>query len=269
MNNAMNTAFTAILAAIAICAHAEEDFSFVYRGRINPAGVTMPATVPVTYSLYKDANGGDPAWTGTEAVRPNSDGLFQCMLSGDGVAAAFTNANARFLGVSINGEAEQYPRQEIFAAPVVDRSIMADQLMPGGTVDTMDTSAIWAKNATFGSLTVTGNLKLEGGSASITISSASLENDTCSLRLKKGERVSIFRNSAPDSFEFNSLNTGTRMFHTGSGGFVTVMSKDRNYWDNSDGVPCVTWAVGSGDVYPPFNVGHPVKVYFYPFGASN
>ena len=270
MNNTMNTAFTAILAAaIAVGASADEDFAFVYRGRINPTGVTIPATVPVTYSLYKAASGGDPVWTGTETVRPNSDGLFQCTLSGHGIAAAFTNDNARFLGVSINGADEQYPRQEVFPVPMADRSVMADRLMPNGTVGTLDTHAIWAKSATFGSLTVNGNVKFEGSDSAFTVSSASLENDACSLRIKKQGKVSVFRNSAPDGYEFNSLNTGVRMFHTDFGGVVTVMSKDRNNWDNSDGVPCATWAVGAGDVYPLFNVGHPVKVYFYPFGASN
>ncbi|MBQ1429769.1 MAG: hypothetical protein IIZ06_08890, partial [Kiritimatiellae bacterium] len=74
---------------------------------------------------------------------------------------------------------------------------------------------------------------------------------------------------APQSYLFSSIYVNKPMFYTSSGGLVTVMSESRDDWDKSDGVPCVTWAVSPGNICPPFSVTHPVKVYFYPFGAAN
>lgn len=246
------------------------DFAFVYRGRINPVGVVMPETVDVVFSLYRDAEGGTAEWTARKTVRPNADGLFQCALSGDGLASAFTNVHARYVGVAVGGGGEQYPRQEVIATPLAEKAVQAESLMAGGMVGTLEASSFSAQTVTFAGVDVRGSLKFDGTNATFTVGQAKFGAGGGSLALKKSPgSVSIFRPAPPESYEFSSLNTDATMFHTDVGGVVTLMSKSPDSWRDSDGVPCVTWAVEAGDVHPPFSVGHPVKVYFYPFGTAN
>ena len=256
----------ALLSLAAAAASAADGFSFVYRGRIDPEGATMPETVQAVFSLYAEQNGGSPAWTATNAVRPSANGVFQCELGGDGLAAAFTNAGARFLGVVLGDGEEQHPRQEILAAPLAERVGTVDALASGGSVGTLDAPEVVARSAVFRDLRVDGALSLEGSGAALQLTRAAVSG-TLALR-KGGGTVSVFRDAKPDSYELTGLSTDTILFHTDSGGIVTVLSAP-GHWGDSDAVPCACWAVPPGDVRPPFDVGHPVRVYFHPFGASN
>lgn len=255
----------ALLSLAAAAASAADGFSFVYRGRIDPEGATMPETVQAVFSLYAEQNGGSPAWTATNAVRPSADGVFQCELGGDGLAAAFTNAGARFLGVMLGDGEEQHPRQEILAAPLAACAATTGRLVPGGSVGTLDAPSVVAANATFHTLQVDGPLDLSGAGAALRVD---WTNVSGTLRLRRSGRVSVFRDARPDSYAFESLSTDTALFHTDSGGVLTVLSNP-SHWGDPDAIPCACWAVPPGDVYPPVDVPHPVQVYFYPFGASN
>ncbi|MBR3221959.1 MAG: hypothetical protein IKF72_06945 [Kiritimatiellae bacterium] len=256
----------AILAAFSHCALGAEDFAFTYRGCIN--GTSIPRHVDVQFALYDRAAGGTALWTATNSVMPATNGFFQCELAGDGLAAAFTNANARFLGVSIGGEAEQYPRQEVFAAPLVDQAESAASLAPNGSAERVYVTNLCAQTMSLGWLDLYGNLVFTKPTSSLTLTYAR-NWDGSTLILKKGGEVSLLRPSAPQAYSFDSIASNRAMFSTPSGGLVTVMSASSSDWDRADSVPCVTWAVSPGNIYPPFGVGHPVKVYFYPFGTAN
>ena len=263
----------ALLALLALSAAspalAGGGFSFAYRGRIDPEGAAMPETVEAVFSLYAESDGGAPLWSATNAVRPSADGVFQLELAGDGLAAAFTNAGARFLGVALGGGEEQHPRQEILAAPLAERAAAAEALAPGAAIGLLDAPDVVAADATFLSLQVDGPFALDGSGASLQVGRTAVSG---TLRLKKSSgnsRVSVFRNAAPEHYAPNSLAAGTVLFHTDSGGVVTVVSRPES-WRNPNGEPCcATWAVPPGDFAAPFGVDHPVDVWFYPFGASN
>lgn len=256
----------AILAAFAQCAFGADDFAFTYRGCLK--GSSIPDRVEVQFALYERAVGGAALWTGTNTVMPTADGVFQCELAGEGLAAAFTNANSRFLGVRIGGEAEHYPRQEVFAAPVADLAESATRLAPGGSAEEVDVGNLSAQTMSIASLHLYGNLAFTKPGTTFTLTSARIATGG-TLTLKKGGGVSLLKQSAPQSYSFSSIYSDRPMFYTASGGLVTVMSESRDNWDAADGVPCVTWAVSPGNICPPFSVTHPVKVYFYPFGAAN
>ena len=222
----------AILAAFSHCALGAEDFAFTYRGCIN--GTSIPNRVDVQFALYEKATGGSPLWSTTNSVMPSADGVFQCELAGEGLAAAFTNANARFIGVRIGNEAELYPRQEVFAAPLVDQAESAASLAPNGSAERVYVTNLCAQTMSLGWLDLYGNLVFTKPTSSLTLTDArNWDGSTLILKL------------------------------------VTVMSASSSDWDRADSVPCVTWAVSPGNIYPPFSVGHPVKVYFYPFGTAN
>ena len=256
----------AILAAFSHCALGAEDFAFTYRGCIN--GTSIPNRVDVQFALYEKATGGSPLWSTTNSVMPSADGVFQCELAGEGLAAAFTNANARFIGVRIGNEAELYPRQEVFAAPLVDQAESAASLAPNGSAERVYVTNLCAQTMSLGWLDLYGNLVFTKPTSSLTLTDAR-NWDGSTLILKKGGEVSLLRPSAPQTYSFDSIASNRAMFSTPSGGLVTVMSSSRDNWDGEDGMPCVTWAVSPGNIYPPFSVDHPVKVYFYPFGTAN
>lgn len=255
----------ALLSLAAAAAPAGDGFSFVYRGRIAPAGATMPETVQAVFSLYAEQDGGSPEWTATNAVFPSADGVFQCELGGDGLAAAFTNAGARFLGVALAGGEEQHPRQEILAAPLAGRAATAGGLVPGGSVGTLDAPSVVAASATFHALQVNGPLDFYAAGSSLRVDRTEIDG---ALRLRRSGRVSVFRDAPPEHYDFQSLSTGTVLFRTESGGVLTVLS-DPSRWGDPGAIPCACWAVPPGDVRPPVDVPHRVRVYFYPFGASN
>lgn len=256
----------AILAAFSHCALGAEDFAFTYRGCIN--GTSIPNRVDVQFALYEKATGGSPLWSTTNSVMPSADGVFQCELAGEGLAAAFTNANARFIGVRIGNEAELYPRQEVFAAPLVDQAESAASLAPNGSAERVYVTNLCAQTMSLGWLDLYGNLVFTKPTSSLTLTYAR-NWDGSTLILKKGGEVSLLKPTAPLKYTFESIAVNRAMFKTTSGGLVTVMSSSRDNWDGEDGMPCVTWAVSPGYIHPPINVNHPVTVYFYPFGAAN
>src|SRR5579864_8934339 len=74
-------------------------------------GKPLSGTVGVTFSLYKDSDGGAPLWMETQNVQADSKGHYTVLLGSrqnDGVSAdLFTTGDARWLGVQPQGQAEQ------------------------------------------------------------------------------------------------------------------------------------------------------------------
>lgn len=77
----------------------------------DPDGKPPSDVVGVTFSLYKDEQGGAPLWMETQNVRPTADGHFTVMLgaaSGGGLPLElFTSGETQWLGVQAQGQAEQ------------------------------------------------------------------------------------------------------------------------------------------------------------------
>ena len=95
-----------LVAASASCAFGGDDFAFAYRGTIN--GATIPERVDVQFALYDRAVGGSPLWSTTNSVMPSADGVFQCELAGEGLAAAQLQHPAQVLaGEELPGGAQQ------------------------------------------------------------------------------------------------------------------------------------------------------------------
>src|ERR1700680_3629429 len=74
-------------------------------------GKPLSGVVGVTFSLYKDEQGGAPLWVETQNVQPDRTGIYSVMLgstSSTGLPAAiFVAGEARWVGVQAQGQAEQ------------------------------------------------------------------------------------------------------------------------------------------------------------------
>jgi len=75
------------------------------------SGKPMTGVVGITFSLYKDQQGGAPLWMETQNVQPDSSGHYSVLLGSTkstGVPAEmFASSEAQWLGVQPEGEAEQ------------------------------------------------------------------------------------------------------------------------------------------------------------------
>ncbi len=80
----------------------------------------LTGTVGVTFSLYKESEGGAPIWLETQNVTPDKTGHYSVMLgsaSAQGLpGSAFASGEARWLGVQVQGQAEQ-PRTVLMSVP--------------------------------------------------------------------------------------------------------------------------------------------------------
>jgi hypothetical protein len=94
-------------------------------------GKTLTGTVGVTFSLYKDADGGAPLWMETQNVQPDSKGHYTVLLGStksDGVTPdLFTSGEARWLGVQAQGQTEQ-ARVLMVSVPYALKAVDADTL---------------------------------------------------------------------------------------------------------------------------------------------
>lgn len=83
-------------------------------------GKPLTNLVGVTFFLYADAQGGSPLWTETQNVQPDSLGHYTVVLgstTSQGLPTAlFSSAEARWLGVQVQGYAEQ-PRVLLLSVP--------------------------------------------------------------------------------------------------------------------------------------------------------
>jgi hypothetical protein len=74
-------------------------------------GTSLSGTVGVTFSLYKDQQGGAPLWLETQNIQPDKSGHYAVTLgatTSQGLPTAlFASGEARWLGVQAQGQAEQ------------------------------------------------------------------------------------------------------------------------------------------------------------------
>jgi hypothetical protein len=81
----------------------------------------LPAgAVEVTFSLYREQQGGDPLWLETQSIAPDLSGHYTVMLGSttiEGIPAdIFASDEAHWLAVQVSGQAEQ-PRVLLVSAP--------------------------------------------------------------------------------------------------------------------------------------------------------
>ena len=103
-------------------------FSSVLR---DEGGHPRTGVVGVTFAVYKDQDGGAPLWLETQNVQADSKGNYTALLGSTKVeglpAELFTSNGARWLGVQIEGQAEQ-PRVLFVSVPYALKAVDAETL---------------------------------------------------------------------------------------------------------------------------------------------
>ena len=205
-------------------------------------GKPLTGVVGVTFSLYKDQQGGSPLWLETQNVKPNATGHYTVMLgstTSQGVpASVFASGQAHWLEVQAEGLAEQ-PRVLLVSAPYALKAGDAETLGGKPASAFMPASGNAASGNNMGTNTVTGggttdyiplwlsktklgNSKLFQSTAGdlgigTTTPTANLDvNGTSDIR----NTLTLFPNgSAPtlsvNGTAFNVSNTGTVSFVSG------------------------------------------------------
>src|SRR5579863_1985017 len=91
----------------------------------------VTGTVGVTFSLYQESEGGAPLWVETQNVTPDKSGHYSVALgsaSSQGLpASAFASGEARWLGVQVQGQAEQ-PRTVLMSVPYALKAADAETI---------------------------------------------------------------------------------------------------------------------------------------------
>jgi hypothetical protein len=92
-----------------------------YSGTLTDAnGKSLSGTVGVTFSLYKDQQGGAPLWLETQNVQPDKKGHYSVVLGSTNShglpVELFASGDARWVGVQPQGQAEQ-PRILLLSVP--------------------------------------------------------------------------------------------------------------------------------------------------------
>jgi trimeric autotransporter adhesin len=91
----------------------------------------VTGTVGVTFSLYNESQGGAPLWVETQNVSPDKTGHYTVMLgstTSEGLPASlFASGEARWLGVQVQGQAEQ-PRTLLLSVPYALKALDAETI---------------------------------------------------------------------------------------------------------------------------------------------
>jgi trimeric autotransporter adhesin len=94
-------------------------------------GKPLTGTVGVTFYLYKESQGGAPLWMETQNVQADKAGHYTAALgstTSQGLpAAVFASGEARWLGVQVQGQAEQ-PRVLLMSVPYALKALDAETI---------------------------------------------------------------------------------------------------------------------------------------------
>jgi hypothetical protein len=151
------------------------NFSGVVR---DPNGKPMTEIVGVTFSLYKESQGGAPLWMETQNVQPDKAGHYSVMLgstTSQGLAAdIFATGDARWLGVRVQGQEEQ-PRVLLLSVPYALKAADAQTLgglppsafvqAPTGPASAKATGVTSVASSSSAPPPATSNVTTTGGSA--------------------------------------------------------------------------------------------------------
>jgi hypothetical protein len=122
----------------------------------------MTGTVGVTFSLYKESQGGAALWVETQNVALDKTGHYTALLgstTSHGLAGdLFVSGEPRWLGVQLQGQAEQ-PRTVLMSVPYALKAADAETiggLPPSAFVKASATSSTTGSNASQPSSAITG-----------------------------------------------------------------------------------------------------------------
>jgi hypothetical protein len=120
----------------------------------------LTAVVGVTFSLYKDSEGGAPLWVETQNVQPDKSGHYKVMLgsaTSQGLPPAmFASGEARWLGVHVQGQEEQ-ARVLLLSVPYALKALDAETL--GGKPASAFLTGASSNSNAFNPATITGSGK--------------------------------------------------------------------------------------------------------------
>jgi len=274
MNNGgwkMKMAAFFAFAIAATVAAAYDDVQITYRGHLKENGLTpSEQTVKMVFRLYGDIKSTTASWSTTnDAVRINSQGLFQVALRGEGLAEAIDSGKANWIGVSIADGKEQYPRQALLAAARAEKAAVATGLSDSPSVGT-----VTARSVVADSLSVSGPLdiggKVSAPSAASSAAAVSMEAKLAAAwyTLEMKGKVRFFAAGEPQDL-------GTR---TASGGGCSFSSAECNCValftaENSDIMPGMSQFVKKGkriEISSNANLpdGTTVRCRVYPIGVE-
>jgi hypothetical protein len=95
------------------------------------SGKPMTGVVGITFSLYKDQQGGSPLWVETQNVQADMAGHYAAMLgaasSGGVPMSFFSSAEVHWISTQISGEPEQ-PRVMLLSVPYALKAVDAETL---------------------------------------------------------------------------------------------------------------------------------------------
>jgi len=118
------------------------------------------AMAGVTFSLYKDSQGGAPLWVETQNVQPDKSGHYKVMLgsaTSQGLPPAlFASGEARWLGVHVQGQEDQ-PRVLLLSVPYALKALDAETL--GGKPASAFLTGASSNSNAFNPATITGSGK--------------------------------------------------------------------------------------------------------------
>src|SRR5580692_11125065 len=125
-------------------------------------GKPLTGTVGVTFYLFQDQQGGAPLWLETQNVQADKTGHYSVALgsaSSQGLpASVFASGEARWLGVQVQGQAEQ-PRVLLMSVPYALKALDAETIggRPASSFMLAPTSSAGGKNANVPPGTITGS----------------------------------------------------------------------------------------------------------------
>lgn len=271
MKDICSLLFLAVAACAALPAAADEDFAFTYRAHITAPG-TLPEELDVTYSLYRNDDDTVPVWTQTKTEHPSASGVFQSVLEGDGLQAAFEEQEARFLGIRLGGTnaVEQFPRQEILANPLADFADVVLQASASPTFGDVTVGTLAAETLSSGTLSVTDTLTLSDGVV-LTLEGVTVgENKTLTVKEPSNGTVTLF-SGPPHSYTIstdNLIEAGTELFdgEIMKGGLLVFTTTEDIFVGREYSVPGATVPVAPGVVKTPVPIQGPAEFWFYEFG---
>jgi hypothetical protein len=125
-------------------------------------GKPLTGAVGVTFYLYQESQGGSPLWMETQNVQPDKAGHYSVALgstSSQGLPAnVFASGEARWLGVQVQGQAEQ-PRVLLMSVPYALKALDAETVggRPASSFMLAPTSTAAGKNGNVTPGTITGS----------------------------------------------------------------------------------------------------------------
>lgn len=100
-----------------------------YQGKLTDAngGLIVSDTVEIEFNIYTDSTGGSSIWTETHSYVPVRYGLFSVVLGSDTeIPDSIFNGSTKYLGITVEQDAESVPRMPMLSVSYAYRALRAD-----------------------------------------------------------------------------------------------------------------------------------------------